>query len=349
MSIADMRLCIGGQDGTVAAFSVGSENDGLLALEADFAQETHSGAIRSMALEKGTLITGGADEVVKVYDVTRQRERCFLCAHNGEVGAVTLLNDPSGKGHALTGDNSGTLCVWRARDWTHLKTLEAHNSAILAVSAHPTGMLAISTSDDRALLMWDLSRGKVVFSAKTKCDPVSRVVWSSDGERYYLAAGLKVSVNGVDGQPSGVMRHDKPVSDVSAAKQGPPNELVTGSDDGIVRLWDTRSEKVQRAGPTHSRKVAGVAVVERLVFSVDVRGGLKLWDLRGGREPRIDTHVGISASVIEASLVEANEGSDKQKRKRNSERKESSEKEVDCDTRSAQAEKTRKKKRRSRR
>lgn len=291
-SPAAINICVGGHDGTVAALSLCTEDDGLLSLEAQFAQETHIGAVRSMCVKANTLVTGGADETIHVYDIARRRERGTLFAHKADVRAVELFSDTKGHTHAVTGDANGAMCVWQSRDWRLLKTLHAHNAGLLSLGVHPSARLALSTSADRAVLMWDLMRGKAVFSAKTKGSPATRAIWDDVGNTYVLAAGKVVTINSVEGKKTLTLQHDKPVGDVAFVGDPAQDGIATGCEDGVVRLWDSRAAKVQRTGPSHEKRIVGVNVVDGLIVSGDVRGGLKIWDLRGGDEARLETCVG---------------------------------------------------------
>ncbi len=86
-----INLCLGGYDGTVVGLELDTESDGLLALQAHFAQPTHIGAVRAMALDGSALVTGGVDETVRVYDVARRVESGCLFQHSGTVVRCALF------------------------------------------------------------------------------------------------------------------------------------------------------------------------------------------------------------------------------------------------------------------
>jgi len=301
----EVKVCVGNQEGTVASFSLATEDDGLLALEAEFVQRTHVGSVRALALDGISLLSGGTDENVRVYDVRKRRSRGVLTTHQGDVSALALFRDAKSRSHALSGDTTGALCIWRARDWRLLKTMRAHNSSILSCAAHPTGAIALSTSNDRTLFMWDLVRGKIVFSAKSKGGSIPCSVWSDNGDSYLLASGKNASLNSVNGQSVQAMPHPSAVADVAFVDKcvGHTDAIITGADDGVVRLWDSRAHAVQRTGTTHKRRIVNVATAGSLVISADVRGGLSVWDLRGGNEPRLETNLGVSISVMRCAEV----------------------------------------------
>lgn len=81
------------------------------------------------------------------------------------VGSITHLEFPS-RSHLLSASEDGTLCLFRARDWSVLRSLKGHKGRVNCVAVHPSGKVALSVGKDRTLRMWDLMRGK--GSASTK-------------------------------------------------------------------------------------------------------------------------------------------------------------------------------------
>lgn len=287
-SNSPISICIGSYDGTVAALDLATEDDGLLALTARFAQPTHAGAVRSIALNGARLLTGGVDETVRVYDVARRVEAGCLQQHSGTVSAASFFRSGNAS-FALTGAHDAAVCVWRARDWKCLKKLQGHMAPVLDVAVHPSARLALSTASDRAVLMWSLVKGKAVFSAKVKGASASRVQFAQDGLAYLLAAGTAVTVSNVEGAQTAAFAHKKEVADACFASE---TSIVTGGEEKVVHVWDSRSGTCVRTGPTHDSRIVGVAAVGDFVLSADAKGGLKVWDTRAGDEARLETCVG---------------------------------------------------------
>src|SRR5262249_39754461 len=64
--------------------------------------------------------------------------------------------------------------------------------------------------------------------------------------------------------------------------------IVTGSDDGLVKVWDARTGKEKLCLKGHARQVRGVAVSAdgALIVSASFDGLVKVWDARTGKEMR---------------------------------------------------------------
>ncbi len=84
---------------------------------------------------------------------------------NGLSGSITHLEFPS-RSHLLSASEDGTLCLFRARDWSVLRSLKGHKGRVNSVAVHPSGKVALSVGQDRTLRMWDLMRGKGSGSTK---------------------------------------------------------------------------------------------------------------------------------------------------------------------------------------
>ena len=62
------------------------------------------------------------------------------------------------------------------------------------LSVHPTGLLALSTSRDDMLRMWNMAKGRSQY--KTKIAPSTEAVsFSPDGSTYALLSGTKVGLS----------------------------------------------------------------------------------------------------------------------------------------------------------
>ncbi len=64
---------------------------------------------------------------------------------------------------------------------------------VTGLSVHPTGLLALSTSRDDMLRMWNMAKGRSQY--KTKIAPSTEAVsFSPDGSMYALLSGTKVGL-----------------------------------------------------------------------------------------------------------------------------------------------------------
>jgi protein MAK11 len=157
--------------------------DGSLkfSLKPVFIFPAHVSCIKAVAASPGGkwLVTGSADEIIKVWDLRRRKEvgglmhhegryscPCFLfCFLTRSLGSITHLSFPW-RSYLLSASEDGKLCLFRARDWTVLRTLKGHKGRVNSVAVHPLRTVALSVGKDRFIRMWDLNKGKGRTSIK---------------------------------------------------------------------------------------------------------------------------------------------------------------------------------------
>lgn len=280
-----INLCVGGYDGSVAGISLNTDEDDLLSLSADFAYAPHTAAVRSAALHGSTLVTGSADDTIRIYDLNRRIEQGTLFMHNGTINSLSFVTEPT-RTVLFSASDDASIAVWRTSDWHCLKRLTAHQAPVLDVTVHSSARLALSVASDRSLFMWNLVRGRVAFSAKTKC-VTSCVQWSPVAQEYLLAAEKVVSLSDVEGRTVETIEYDTLVNSVQYMEDG---RVLSGGEDGVVRIWDRR-ESANVATSQHKMRVKGVQAVKNIILSGDSGGGVKIWDVRAGRV-RLETNIG---------------------------------------------------------
>lgn len=289
-----LQLCIGTYDGAVAGLSVTTDESSALTLTTHFATDAHISAVRSAAVRGKFAATGGEDEVVRLYDVAARVEIGTLFQHQGTITSLNFVDD-HGKQLLFSSSADSSICIWRVAEWRLLKRLVAHQSAVNDVAVHPSATVALSVASDRSLFMWNLARGKVCFSAKTKGNPASTVLWSPSGDHYTLVAGKSVTVSSVDGKDVHTFIHQ---ADARCAAFIDNNRLATGADDRTVRVWDVRSKAANHEIIyQHSARVNNLYYQSGLLLSSDSGGGLVIWDPKMPSSPRIETNVSVNARI----------------------------------------------------
>lgn len=222
------------------------------------------------------------------------------------MNALHWMHD-AGRELLLSASDDKTICVWRTADWRCLKRLVAHQAGVLDVAPHVSGRLALSVARDRSLFMWNMVKGKVAFSVKTKECAACVVRWSPSGRYYLLAAGNVVTMSEVQGKERRMFAHEKEVLCAEFLEEG---RIVTGGEDKTVRIWDERTQGESVVAMEHRSRVRNVAVVDTLLFSADSEGELKIWDVRAGGRPRLETSIGggsMRLTCMAAAPVEKRE------------------------------------------
>lgn len=295
-SFAPLHVCIGTYDGTVAGLSLtlDDEDSRALKLSTQFATRSHLSAVRSAAVYGNISATGGEDEIIRLYDVKARVEIGALFQHSGTVTSLSFSND-HGRRLLFSASADASICIWQVSNWRLLKRLVAHHSAIHSVAVHPTSTVALSVASDRSLFMWNLARGKVCFSAKTKVHAASAVLWSPSGLHYALVAGKSVTLNSVDGKDVLTFSYQ---SDACCATFVDDQVLAIGSSDHTVRLWDARDSSHQsNLAFQQSARVCDLQFQQDLLLSADSSGGLAVWDPKMPAAPRIETRISANARI----------------------------------------------------
>ncbi|PSS35351.1 hypothetical protein PHLCEN_2v1688 [Hermanssonia centrifuga] len=188
------------------------------------------------------LATGSADEIVKVWDLRRRKEIGGLMHHEG---SITHLEFPS-RSHLLSASEDGTLCLFRARDWSVLRSLKGHKGRVNSVAVHPSGKVALSVGQDRTLRMWDLMRGK--GSGSTKIYKEGELVrWSTDGDLFVLQTLFTLDIYSTDVKLLHTITHPSRIHDVKFCKRaiGEGEVLLVAAEDKKVSVYDLPSDRTQ--------------------------------------------------------------------------------------------------------
>ncbi|THH12062.1 hypothetical protein EW145_g254 [Phellinidium pouzarii] len=176
------------------------------------------------------LATGSTDEIIKVWDLRRR--------------SITGLSFPT-RSYLFSTSEDGTICVFRARDWTLLRSLKGHKGSVNSVAVHPSGKVGLSVGKDRTLRMWDLMRGK--GSASTKLGKEGELVrWSSKGDRFIVQSGSIIDVYSTDMALLLTFTHPSRVQDVRFCSNVAPNNecefLLVAAEDKKVTIYSTTSK-----------------------------------------------------------------------------------------------------------
>jgi WD40 repeat protein len=216
-----------------------------------------AGVIESLAFDSTSrlLASAGYDQAVRVWDVPRHVQlEPPLTGHAGTVNGVAFL--PGGR-MLVSGGSEGTVRIWSTQPLSRLDfALRGHRGSISALAVDPRTGVVISGGNDGSLRMWDLATRKQL--------------------RTPLAPG--------SGRATRVLEPESvEVDDVAVGSDG--RLLVSGGEDGRVRLWNALTGKEMGAPIRAAVRVWAVAISpdERMLASGGPDDTIRLWNVRDHR------------------------------------------------------------------
>ena len=253
-------------------------------LKSTFTYPAHKGVVKSLACAGPFVVSGGADDLIHLYDLKFEKDLGFLV--NPGVGAITAMEfftpkDAFRPTHLLAGCADGTLSVWSVGDgWQCMKTLRGHRHEVSSIAIHETGLLALTTSRDKTLRLWDLVKGRTTFQSKLEAE-AEQVAFSPSGTMYAMRSGKTVSVFRVGGEGSGkactALEHSRRVT--SFCFGNADDAIVTGTEDGVIRAWRVpdlgasgRPSIVVEMDGAHTSRIKAFAIPKS--YTVVRHGGL---------------------------------------------------------------------------
>lgn len=205
---------------------------------------------------------GFADHSLRIgmYDSDRALFVCEATAQNtGEILACACPNART----IVTAGTSSVVTVWefdaRRKSLTVKHSLHGHTDAVTCLAASPAYNVIVSGSRDGTAIVWDMSRFTFVRQLRDHVGLVAAVcvndltgdiatcsatwlhVWSTNGDPL---ATVNTSIGSADR-----MQQILCVSFSSTREWDQQNVIITGSTDGVVRMWSMEYVQVPIAEP----------------------------------------------------------------------------------------------------
>ncbi|GKZ22145.1 hypothetical protein AbraIFM66951_006996 [Aspergillus brasiliensis] len=248
-------------------------------------------------------------------------QRAFQQTLDGQAdGLVASAISHAGRVIA-TGSDTGILRLWNtALNMTLQFQIKVCDSSVKSLAFSPRDDLLASGSYPGGAKVWNVKDGTLLHSLD---DRTQAVTFSYNGELLasYGWFGTGILWNSTSG------KSEQQLKNVSALAFSPNGDLVSGSDDGIVRLWDLRVDKRNSTPLFHSSSTLAIYTLPapnlNLVLSVTVDGA-KLWDFPTGvpqyqlealedpiADPRFSDDGRLIAAVVSHALMVWDIGSGK--------------------------------------
>ncbi|XP_051124638.1 protein ROOT INITIATION DEFECTIVE 3 [Andrographis paniculata] len=219
-----------------------------------------------VANSQGTYIAGGGvSGDIYFWEVATGK---LLKKWHAHYRAVTCLVFNDDQSLLISGAEDGCVRVWSLflifddarRDearYLYEYSFHEHSLRVTDVKSGYGGCNAIivSASEDRTCKVWSLSKGKllrnIVFPAMIDAislDPGEHVFYAGSRDGKIYIAGLNAVVTSTSNYGPHILgslsEHSKAITCLSSSADG--FLLVSGSEDGMVRVWDTRKRTIVR-------------------------------------------------------------------------------------------------------
>lgn len=214
--------------------------------------------------EGSFIIGGGVSGDIYIWQVATGRLLKKWHAHYRAVSRLVYVDQST----LISGAEDGCVRVWsllmifddiRRNEAKHLfeYSFTEHSLRVtdIVIGHGGCNAIIISASEDRTCKVWSLSKGKllrnIVFPS------VIDAIALDPGEHVFYAGGRdgKIYIAALHAQPTSTSNyglhivgtlsdHSKAVTCLAFAVNG--HHLVSGSEDGMIRVWDTRSRNIIR-------------------------------------------------------------------------------------------------------
>jgi len=198
--------------------------------------QAHAGELLSMTFtDVHTLVTGGADAMIQVWEVATSDNIAQFESPNGAVHNITFDKNISFAQDAL---NDSLTSYALSDEEQSLNLLCSHGDSIGAVTLNQDASLRATATFNNTVLLTNVASGELLHTLAGHVNLVDDVAFSPDG-RWLATASWDRTVRVWHVETGDTLLklegHTRPVTSVRFSPDG--TRLLSGSDDGTVRVW----------------------------------------------------------------------------------------------------------------
>ncbi|KAK4169298.1 dehydrogenase E1 component-domain-containing protein [Cladorrhinum sp. PSN259] len=220
-----------------------------------------------------TLVSGGCDRDVRVWDLTTGNCRHTLRGHTSTVRCLKMSDATT----AISGSRDTTLRIWDIVTGHCKNVLVGHQASVRCLEIK--GDIVVSGSYDTTAKVWSISEGRCLHTLQGHYSQIYAIAF--DGFR--VATGsLDTSVriwNAQTGECQAVLQGHTSLVGQLQMRGG---TLVTGGSDGSVRVWSLERFCPIHRLAAHDNSVTSLQFDDTRVVSGGSDGRVKVWDLKTG-------------------------------------------------------------------
>ncbi len=183
------------------------------------------------------LATASFDQTVRLWDAANGAARSRPLEHGGTVRSIQFSADGR---RLLSAAEDKTVRIWDVRTGQLLMEPIRHAAQVWSARFSSDGQRVVTASSDRTCGVWDVRPGAVLPAELPPPGEVRQARWSPDGRRL-IARNRRpcLFTRSVDWALVANLWGDR---DSDVAEFSPDGRwIVTGSQDGVVRIWDAQS------------------------------------------------------------------------------------------------------------
>ncbi|XP_047480508.1 p21-activated protein kinase-interacting protein 1-like [Penaeus chinensis] len=299
MANKKIEIIVGTSENYLVGYKVDVQKNGELSFNIIFAERAHSACIRQLCVSGKYLASGGADEMIKLYDLYKSRDLGWLEKHEGTVTSLAFHKT----NYLFSGSEDGKICIYKTAGFKCEKTLFAHPGGVTCISVHPTGKLALSVGNDKKLCTWNLIKGRRAYV--THVGVVAEIVlWNPTGVNFLVVKGSAIDIYEVS---NGKVKQSVDFKERIQALVFITEDIVAvGGEGKNICLYDITNQIEIVQWPAHSlrikslKKIARTAVEEVWLVSASTDGFIKVWKLELlslQKKPKLIGKVDISCRI----------------------------------------------------
>ncbi|KAL1588611.1 hypothetical protein WHR41_02647 [Cladosporium halotolerans] len=240
----------------------------------------HVMGVWAMAPYGDTLVSGGCDRDVRVWDLNTGQAVFQLRGHTSTVRCLKIApsRGPGQSDLAISGSRDTTLRIWDITKGVCRHVLVGHQASVRCLDIH--GDLVVSGSYDTTARIWSISEGRCLRTLQGHFSQIYAVAF--DGRR--VATGsLDTSVRVWDPHTGRCLAQLQGHTSLVGQLQLRGDTLVTGGSDGSVRVWSLQTHSAIHRLAAHDNSVTSLQFDDVRIVSGGSDGRVKVWDLASGR------------------------------------------------------------------